>query len=472
LTRSKKGNLVYALESFVKARELFEPGARIIIGVSGGPDSMALLSLLGELRSKWDLDLMVLHCHHGLRPEADEEERLVRTWAKKWGCLFFRRKLPVGDFKKESGMSLQEAARELRYRAFLEYAELKKVGRVALAHTANDQAEEVLIGLIRGAGLGGLAGIPVKRGLFIRPLLWAYRPEILDYLILKDVPFREDPSNRDLRYLRARVRHHLLPELTKYSPNILHQLNQTAGLFQKDEEFFQEKVNEIASLVISGSGDSIAISRSKLAGLPQALSSRLIQKAVLSGTGSLRHLRAVHILAVIAAAKGKRVRGQIPLPEGWSVWWDRHNLNFAPVLSHENLVKPFFYEISRPEEVVIHETREKLLFRKVKVPKETVRFLKDENPARVDFDKLVWPLVIRSMRPGDRFQPLGMAGSKKISRFFIDRKIPANLRSRIPLVLSKGKIIWAAGLAIGQAFRLESKSSLALEMEYLRKDFQ
>jgi tRNA(Ile)-lysidine synthase len=467
ITKKKSPGFRSFVEKFIKETGLIEPGDRILVGVSGGPDSMALLSILTELRPNWDLDLMVLHCHHGLRGAADEEEALVKSWARKWGCSFFRRKLPVRDFQKESGMSLQEAARELRYRTFGEYAKRKKADRVALAHTANDQAEEVLIGLIRGAGLGGLAGIPFKRGPFIRPLIRSYRDEILNYLTERNVPFKEDLSNRDFHYLRARVRHHLFPELKKYSPNIIAQLNQTAGLLQKDEEYIQGKVDELAETVISCSGDSISIHRSKLAELPQALSSRLIQKAVFNSMGRLRHIRAVHILSIIAVAQGNRKQGRLVLPDRWSVQWEQDILRVTPAVPDPEPVKTFSFEVDKPREVLIPETGERIVFRKLKVPPGSPLFQNDKNLARVDFDKLVWPLMIRNMHPGDRFHPLGMKGSKKVSRFFIDRKIPKILRSRIPLVLSRGEIVWIAGMEIGQSFCLDPQSSRALEMEYL-----
>jgi tRNA(Ile)-lysidine synthase len=467
----KKGTpgLLFFMEKFIKETGLFEPGARILAGVSGGPDSMALLSLLTELRPKWNLEVMAIYCHHGLRAAADEEEYFVKFWAQKWGCPFFSRRLSVRNFQRESKMSLQEAARELRYRAFLEYAERRKADRVALAHTADDQAEEVLIGLIRGAALGGLAGIPVRRGPFIRPLIRTYRAEILNYLKERNVPFLEDLSNRDFRYLRARVRHHLLPDLKKYSPNIVAQLNQTAGLLQKDEEYLQGKVDALAGKVISCSGDLISIQRSKLAELPQAMSSRLIQKAVLSSLGRLRHIRAAHILSIIAAAQGKRKEGRIILPDGWSVQWDRDILRITPAAPDPEPAKNFTCEIDRPRKVCIPETGEIIFFRKIKRPLDPPLFQNDKNLARVDFDKLDWPLMIRNMHPGDRFQPLGMKGSKKVSRFFIDRKVPKYLRSRIPLVLSRGEIVWIAGMEIGQAFCLDPRSSRALEMEYLFK---
>src|SRR4030042_3820598 len=427
----KKSGLPFSLESFIKETGLFEPGARIIIGVSGGPDSLALLSLLDELRPRWDLDLIVLHCHHGLRAAADEEEAFVRDWSKKWNCLFLSRRLPVQDFQKKSGMSLEEAARELRNRTFLECVELKKADWAATAHTANDQAEEVLIGLIRGAGLGGLAGIPIKREPFIRPLIRTYRPEILNYLTQRNVPFQEDLSNLDFRYLRARVRHHLIPELQKYSPNIIAQLNKPADLLQKDDEYLQEKGNQLSETVLSYSGKVTSIQRSLLADLPQALSSRLIQKAVFKSVGSLRHFRAVHILSIIAAAQGNRKQGQVILPGGWSIQLDRDFLRITPARPDSEPLTPFSYDIIKPQGVLIRETGERIFFKKIKAPPESLLLMKDKNTARVDFDKLVLPLTIRNLRPGDRFQPLGMKGSKKVSRFFIDGKIPKNLRSRI-----------------------------------------
>ena len=465
--KKKKLGLLLSVEAFIKETELFEPGARILIGVSGGPDSMALLSILAEMRPKWDLDLMVLHCHHGLRAAADEEEAFVRAWSKKLGCPFFRRKLPVRNFQRVSGKSLQEAARELRYRAFLEVAKLKKADRVALAHTANDQAEEVLISLIRGAGLGGLAGIPVRRGPVIRPLIKTFRKELLDYLSAKKIPFKEDASNRDFRYLRARVRHHLLPELKKYSPNILVQLNQTAGLLQKDDEYLQEKVDHLAGALLSRQGQTISIRRSGLTGLPRALGSRIIQKAIFNSLGHLRHIRAIHILSILEVAQSNRKQGRIILPEGWSARWDRDYIRILPVSGDPEPIKSFIYEIEKPRELFVQETGERVYFKKIKASFKSSLSLNNKNPVRVDFDKLIWPLQIRNKCPGDRFRPLGMSGSKKVSRYFMDRKIPKAKRDRIPLVLSGGEIVWIAGMDIGQAFSLDRHSTRALEMEYL-----
>lgn len=451
---------------FVKQAGLFEAGAGILIGVSGGPDSMALLSLLTGLRSKWDLEVKVLYCHHGLRAAADEEEAFVRTWAKKLGCPFFSRKLPVREFQKKTGKSLQEAARELRYQAFEDYLKQEKMDRMALAHTANDQAEEVLIGLIRGAGLGGLAGIPVKRGPFIRPLIRTYRLEILDYLADQNIPYKKDASNQDFRYLRARVRHQLLPELEKYSPNIINQLNRTADLLQKDEEYLREKAEELSQTVLSFSGRTATLIRAHFVDLPQALASRLIQKALAKGMGHLRHIRAVHVLSILKAAQGSGEKGRISLPNGWSARWDREKGVISPAVPDPKPSTPFSYEIERPPKVLRLETGETLSFKKIKASSKVFEPPVDRNRARVDFNKLVWPLLVRNKRPGDRLRPLGMEGTKKVSRFFIDRKVPRSLRSRIPLVLSGGEIVWIGGMEIGQPFRLDPQTTQVLEIAY------
>jgi tRNA(Ile)-lysidine synthase len=464
--KNKRSHLLPSVESFIKEFRLFDPGARILIGVSGGPDSMALLGLLTELRPKWGLELMVLYCHHGLRTAADEEEAFVRSWSEAFNCPFFSRRLPVREHKIRYKRSLQEAARELRYQAFQDQLQEQKADLLALAHTADDQAEECLISLIRGAGLGGLAGMPVKRGPFIRPLLRTFRREILDYLTLKDIPFKEDRSNRDFRYLRARVRHHLLPELKKYSPGISAQLNQTVGLLQKDEEYLREQADLAADKVISFSGRTARLKRPLLAALPQALSSRLIQKALIDSLGDLRHIRGVHILSLLKAARGTPIRGRIILPGGWEARWDREEIKILPSIADPLLVPPFSYEISNPGDVFIRETGETIRFREISCPVPLDSYPKEKNRAWVDGDKLTWPLVIRNLRPGDRFRPLGLGGSKKVSRYLMDRKVPRALRAGLPLVLSRGEIVWIAGMDLGQSFCLGSHSRRVLELEH------
>jgi tRNA(Ile)-lysidine synthase len=461
----KKPELYRTIEKVIRTYRLFDPGAKILIGVSGGPDSMALLSLLAELRPVWNLTLTACYCHHGLRPAANEEASFVADWAGRLGCAFVSQRLSLPLFLKKGGWSVQEAARVLRYQAFLDQMQNRQADRVALGHTADDLGEEVLIGLIRGAGLGGLAGIPIRRQAFVRPLLKTTREEILQYLREKNIPFKEDASNRDGRYLRARIRHHLLPELTRYSPNIMAQLNRTAWILREDEAFLQQCVHQEEKKVALYRGPSVRFLRNKLAALPQAISSRLIQKALLEIRGDLRKISSVHLLSILRAAGSSSRKGRLPLPSGWEAWWNDKEIGLRPVSSIPPRIGSFLYRLDGPGKVLIKESNTLLIFKKVTILPGNSFIDRNPSRARVDLQKISWPLLIRNLEPGDRFQPLGLKGSKKVHRFLMDRKVPEALRSGIPLVLSEGRVVWVAGMALSQPFALDHGSRSALEME-------
>jgi tRNA(Ile)-lysidine synthase len=461
---SNKLSLTVAVKRFIENNRLFGPGSRIIVGVSGGPDSMALFSILNELRRPWGLEIIAFYCHHGLRRAADGEVDFVRHWAGLWGCSFTTSKVDVQAFQQENKMSLQEAARELRYRVFRSFFVKQKADRVALAHTANDQAEEVLIGLIRGAGLGGLAGIPLQREGIVRPLLTTYRHEIMTYLSERHIPYLEDESNKDRRFLRARVRHQLLPVLSKFSPNIITQLNRTAGLLKKDEAFLQEKTERIMARVLVPLEAGAQFSRKGLKKLPQAILSRLFQKALFQVKGDLRLIGSVHLLSLVNAVCGPSIQGRLDLPGGVQASWDRDWIILQPAVS----VPPpllFSGQVDGPGTITIREIGAEISFERVRIDPQTVRKTFNKQQALVDWEKIQWPLEVRNVQAGDRFRPLGLRGAKKVNRFFMDRKIPRSQRDRIPLIISGGEIVWIAGLEIGDLFALNDTSRQALRLK-------
>ena len=462
---NNKLSLTAAVERFIENNRLFGPGSRIIVGVSGGPDSMALFSILNELRRPWGLEIIALYCHHGLRRAADGEADFVRHWAGLWGCSFSTSKVDVQSFQQENKMSLQEAARELRYRVFRSFFVQQKADKVALAHTANDQAEEVLIGLIRGAGLGGLAGIPLQREGFIRPLLATYRPEILTYLAERNIPHLEDESNKDRRFLRARVRHQLLPELGKFSPNIITQLNRTAGLLQKDEAFLQEKTERIMARVLVPLEAGVQFSRNGLKKLPPAILSRLFQKALFQVKGDLRLIGSVHLLSLVNAVCGPSLQGRLDLPGGVQASWDRDRITLQPGVTVSPPPILFSEQVDGPGTITIREIGAKLSFERVRIDPQTVRKTFNKQQALLDWEKIQWPLLVRNVQAGDRFRPLGLKDAKKVNRFFMDRKIPCSQRDRIPLIISGGEIAWIAGLEIGDRFALNDQSQQALHLK-------
>lgn len=454
-----------AVQRFIENNRLFGPGSRIIVGVSGGPDSMALFSILNELRRPWGLEIIALYCHHGLRQAADREADFVRRWAGLWGCAFHTSKVDVQAFQQENKLSLQEAARELRYRLFRSFFVKQKADKVALAHTANDQAEEVLIGLIRGAGLGGLAGIPLQRECFIRPLLATYRPEILTYLGERNIPYLEDESNRDRRFLRARVRHQLLPELGKFSPNIITQLNRTAGLLKKDEAFLQEETERMAARVLVPLEAGVQIARRGLNKQSPAILSRLFQKVLFQVKGDLKSIGSVHLLSLVSAVCGPSLQGRLDLPGGLQASWDRDRMILQPAVSVSLLPILFSGQVEGPGTITIREIGLKISFERVPIDPQTVIKTFNKDQVLVDWERIQWPLLVRNVQAGDRFRPLGLRGAKKVNRLFMDRKISRFQRERIPLIVSGGEIVWVAGLEIGDLFALNEQSRQALRLK-------
>src|SRR5881394_4024971 len=227
---SSRFDMLSAVLATVAAHGLFRPGDRVLVAVSGGPDSMALLHALWELRDRLDLTLEVAAVDHGLRAGAREEIDLVRERARALNLPFAAVAVDVGaERRARRGSSLQDAARAVRLRALAELAQAHAANRVALGHQADDQAETVLYRIVRGTGVAGLAGIPYRRDPFVRPLLDVTRAQILRYLRRRSIPFVEDPSNADARFARARIRHEILPALARENPRVAEALRALAA---------------------------------------------------------------------------------------------------------------------------------------------------------------------------------------------------------------------------------------------------
>ena len=275
--------LVAEIQSFIDAHQLLHPGARVIVSVSGGADSMALLSLLHRLAPTYRLTLIVAHVNHQLRGgEAIRDARFVERYAAKLGLSFHQMDIDVKALKQRTGLSSQHAARQLRYGALQSLSCSLAATHVALGHTADDQAETLLMRLLRGGGPAGLAGIPVKRMPFIRPLLQVHRDSILAYLRAAGIPWVEDSSNTNRGYLRNRVRLDLMPALRAYHPNVAQRLHQVADMLRADNDVLEQQTEALARQVLSrGIGNAmLAIQRGPFAAAPLALQRRLLRYAI------------------------------------------------------------------------------------------------------------------------------------------------------------------------------------------------
>jgi len=457
--------LVLRVKKTIAKYEMLQTGERVVVGVSGGADSMALLHALQEIRREFHLSLVVAHLDHGLRREAGKEKSFVREASAKLGMAFVSRKVDVRQKQSREHLTLQEAAREARYEFLLETAKGQKAAKIALGHTADDQAESVLMRLLRGSGTRGLAGIPpVREGFFIRPLIEVWREEVESFLGDRKVAYLTDPSNFSRNFLRNRVRHELLPLLQQYNPRFRQTLVQMADLFRAEEQFWQQVLEEkFPSLVRNRKKDSLTLDIPSLTGQPLPLRLRSFRHAIEMLLGHLRRVGFAHILAIENLVQSPEPNKDFHLPQGLFVGKAYQALTFS---KSKGEILPFEYSVPGPGWVEIPEIGRGMRFEiQALIPKE--RFENSPSVAFLDHDTLDFPLTIRSFRPGDRFQPLGMDGEKKVKDFFIDCKIPKEQRKRIPLLFKDERLLWVAGVRIDQRARLKPETQRALRVELI-----
>ena len=405
----------------IAARDLLHRGDRVVVAVSGGPDSMALLHVLWELRERLGLTLEVAAVDHGLRAGARRELALVRERAAALGLPFSEVEVDVAaERRARRGASVQDAARDARLRALAALARSHGANRVALGHQADDQAETILYRIVRGTGVAGLAGIPYCRDVFIRPLLDVTRPRILRYLRARSIPFVEDPSNADPRFARARIRHDILPALAGENPRV---------------------AEALWSLAASARGESGVAAGSSLSRRAAATVARL---AARGGT------------ATIDVAGGRRVEvsyGKMRIDDGHGA----RTLGEAPRAPAPVVIeRPGGYRWPGSGVIQLRE-------RVARAGKENT-----SSSAEFDADRLAWPLVMRARRAGDRMRPRGGRG-RKLSDLMIDAKIARPLRGKLPVVTTADDVVlFVPGLRPAEAGRPSATTQRRIAIDFER----
>lgn len=439
--------LASKVEKTVLRHRLLTPGQRLLVAVSGGPDSVALLGVLWELHWRWAWQLTVGHVHHGLRgQDAEEDLAFVQNMAQALGLDFLWRRAQPGSLKVQ-GKSLQEAAREARYRFLEEMAAEIRAQAIALGHQADDQAETLLGALIRGAGLRGLAAMPHRRGLLVRPLLEVGREEILRYLEEQRLNFRMDSSNKDPRYLRVRIREELLPLLkSRFNDGIRDVLCRTARLCALDEEYLGQKAERAGKALVQKEPGGIMISSKKFKKLPRALRLRVLRFGYAGIKGDAKGLGLKHAEAMDSLAFQQGPERWLDLPG---------NIRFGISGSDIVMVKAgdlergfFSYRITVPGHTCVPEAGMCIEwgFWEVKdgLPEGSGR------EVFMDMDCVQGPLVLRSPVPGDRLRPKGLGGSKKVQDLLVDAHVPRRQRWRVPILADESGVLWVVGHRLDQ----------------------
>ncbi|MBI2877740.1 MAG: tRNA lysidine(34) synthetase TilS [Candidatus Tectomicrobia bacterium] len=436
----------------LKRHAMLSPGDRVLVAVSGGPDSLALLRALWLLRDEYSLSLRVAHLDHQTRPETGQETRFVQSIAQELGLPCATRTVDVPAYRRARRLPLQVAAREVRYRFFEEEAAAHGYDRIALGHTADDQAETVLMRLLRGAGPRGLAGIPPVRDPYVRPLIEITRREIEQFLADQGVAALQDPSNLKPLYLRNRIRLELLPGLRPYNPNLPQALTRLADILRQEDRYLEEHCRGLLSDLLLESGPGrLVLDRKRLEGLPLALQRRILREGIQQLKGDLRSISQRHLEEVLAGLAGREAGKRYCLP---GLWVEKGPQSL--ILLQADPGGKVEDEARVEEELPVPGCRGvpalSLRLDLSLVEREEMDLqLPHGDPwlALLDYGRIQLPLRLRTRWPGDRFHPLGAGGRKKLKDFLIDEKIPRDQRDRIPLLVSgDGEILWVVGVRI------------------------
>ena len=459
------------VEHFIQQHRLLS-GQPVLVGVSGGPDSVCLLHLLSKLRKELDIELHAAHLDHMLRgAESETDAQYVADLCRRLNVPATVERRDVREYKARHRLSPEEAAREVRYNFLAEAAGSIGTGRAAVGHTLDDHIETILMHLIRGTGTRGLCGLhPCSRWqsannslTIIRPLLQITRRETAEYCHRHRLAPRLDTSNLSPEPLRNRIRHQLIPFLQGYNPRVTEALLRTARIAAEDIGYIDEEASRLWDTIAQEKDNSVAIDKERLLGLPPALKRHLLRSAIEKVSGDLMDIEARHIEAILDALT-KPSGKQLNLPRGltFTIEYDRYLIGTDPAALAPLPVLKGEFQLEIPGETLLPGWR----IEATVTPPKAIDDAGDYK-AYFDLDKTGNKLVVRSRQPGDRFQPLGMSQPKKVNTFMIDARIPRAWRQRVPLFCSHEQIIWVAGWRIDDRVRVTDKTRqiLCLKLE-------
>jgi len=460
------------LKQAIARYDLLGKGDKVLVAVSGGPDSVALLYALWEIRDEFNLDICVAHLNHKLRGrESEEDEKFVKNLASKLNLKFFSKSIDVKKEAKKKKLSLEEGARLVRYRYLENLADRIKADKIALGHQADDQAETFLMRLLRGAGGVGLSGIPPKRGKIIRPLIETRREEIEKFLKEKGQSYRTDSSNLLPNYFRNKIRLLLLPMIKKkFNPKIVEVLNRTSNIISFQQQYVEKNSEEILRLLCktkkmvrlrSPQKDKIVLDLKRFINYDISLKREMIRLCVKELNRDSTELSFDSIERILDLIQKEKSGRKVKLIR--NTWAEVSGENLAIYIEKK---KKHAYPISLPGEKYLRNLGMRIkseIVSRSSLPEEIKS--KGEEVAFLDWEKLKGPFNLRSRKPKDKFKPLGMQGTKSVADFLIDRKVPRYERDEVMLLTTREKIAWIVGYRISDEFKVTDKTKKVLNME-------
>lgn len=484
-------DFVRQMHRFILRHAMIKNGETVLVAVSGGADSLALLYGLHALHSQLNCQLHVAHLNHCLRPDADADADFVQQHAALLRLPCTLQSTDVPRLVKQWKLSVEAAARSARYKFFEEVCKQIGATKVALGHHQDDTAETVLMNLIRGSGSTGLKGItPVRDLRFIRPLAGFTRQQIDTFLASKGLAPRQDSTNTDTRYLRNRIRHALIPRLeSDYNPNIKAGLSRTADVLGAESEYLDtvaweafetcrvrdpDRVKALTTL------ESVVLDRERFQQFHIAVQRRVLRLSFFEMLGSMDDLYFAHCEAILNVIEGNTPNATLALPNGLRFRRVYQSLIFEVNINPRSPfpIESFAYPLVVPGKTFIAALNTEITAELGDIRSgETFKLPDGRYEALFDYEKVrgvsVDPpletssLIVRNRRQGDRFQPYGMRGTKKIKDFLIDAKVPRDERERIPMLVCGDQVLWIVGYTTSDPFKIHPGTRQYLHLRYV-----
>lgn len=422
------------VQNFIVEKSLFSREDKLILGISGGADSVCLMHILFALGYRFDL----AHCNFNLRgKESDEDEVFVQELAKKHQLKLHVKQFDTEGYAAENKISTQMAARDLRYAWFNHLLLTKNAKYIAIAHHENDDIETFFINLIRGSGLKGLLGISEKTNSIVRPLMAITRDEIESYLDENKLRYRDDSSNSSVKYLRNKIRHELMPLLAEMNPSIQQTISEEMRILEGVSQVYSCKIEEVRKDLMQEKNGIVQFETSDLLAL-KPLHNYLYE--LLSPYGF------VTIDEIAKALKGQSGKQFFSNTNQLLVDREFIFISELDVKKNESItIEEMTKEIKHPIQLNFSKT-------------DNLEWIKNKNIAQLDYDKLQFPLTLRKWKKGDKFMPLGMQTFKKLSDFFIDNKFSILDKNKQWLLCSNNDIVWVVGHRIDERYKLQSRT--------------
>ena len=448
------------LIAFIERERLIQRSDRILVALSGGPDSVMLLSVLISIKDEYDLTIEAFHLNHQLRSNAIDDEKFVIDLCNEYGVFCTTMTADIQQIADKKSCSVEQAGREERYKLLDLTLQKRNLNKIATAHHADDQIETMIMRMIRGTGVAGLSGIPAKRDQIIRPLLFLTKEEINHYLEEHGLSYVIDETNKEDFFFRNRVRKHIVPLFKKENPNIYDSFQRLAQIAQNAHRFIEVSANEIPIELI----DEQAVVLYSDISESEVIVQEYVIRSMMRTCGVTQDISFAHVHDLLDLIHDEK-----------NTTWDYDLPNLK--------LKRRYDKISASRNDVILQS-ERYCYPVGKngvyifpMEKYTVRMqqhnnsgkvISDDNIKQIDLDKIRFNLYIRNKKPGDFFYPLGMKGKKKLKKYFIDHKIPKEDRQRVPLLLDGDDIVCVLGMQIDERYKMDEQTKSYLQIEYAK----